>query len=336
MMSTHPSRQVVFPVGVRQLRFFGPHPAAGSEVRCTVRIRSVTDATLEADVQLVHRGRVWAQIEGWQDRRFDLDVSLGRSPETTALSGFRPGGRAVLFERWPDLAARDLIVRSQLGAPERADHERCAPRTRRRWLLGRIALKDAVRRSLCDSGYGPIFPAELRVLNDDSGAPRVVGRHGASLPELDVSLAHCGEVAVAIARPRATRGGGVGIDVEQITERDDSTRDVALSSQETALLVARCAQTGEPSAIWFTRFWTAKEAVAKAEGTGLRGLPKRFEVLEASSTELAVRVRRDEGGRGSVRYRVRCEQLSNPRHLTKRRYVVAWTTGPEHEQEETR
>jgi acyl transferase domain-containing protein len=337
MMSTHRTRQVVFPVGVRELRLFGPHPAAGSEVRCTVRIRSVSDAMLEADAQLVHEGRVWAQIEGWRDRRFDGDLSVGRSPESTTLSAFGPAGWAVLFERWPDLASRDLIVRSQLSAPERADHERCPPRRRRQWLLGRIAVKDAARRSSWELGSGPIFPAEVRVTNDDSGAPRVAGHNGTTLPQLAVSLAHCREVAVAIARPHATPDGPrVGIDVEEIVEREDATRDVALSPRETALLVARCAQTGEPSATWFTRFWTAKEAVAKAEGTGLGGRPKRFEVVAADATEMAVRVRRQDGERGAVSYRVRCEQLGNPRDLPTRRYVVAWTTGPEYEQEEMR
>lgn len=337
MMSTHRTRQVVFPVAVRELRLFGPHPAAGSEVRCMVRIRSVTDAMLEADVQLVHEGRVWAQVEGWQDRRFDGDLSVGRSPESTTLSAFEPPGWAVLFDRWPDLASRDLIVRSQLNAPERADHERCPPRTRRRWLLGRIALKDAVRRSLWELGSGPIFPAEVRVTNDNSGAPRATGHNGTSLPQLAVSLAHCRDVAVAIARPHATPDAPrVGIDVEEIVERDDATRGVALSSQEAALLVARCAQTGEQNATWFTRFWCAKEAVAKAEGTGLGGRPKRFEVVAASSCELAVQVRRREGDRGCVRYHVHCEQLSNPADLRQRQYVVAWTTGPEHEHEEMR
>jgi len=337
MMSTHHTRQVVFPVGMRRLRLFGPHPAAGGQVHGMVRIRSVTEATLEADVQLVHEGRVWAQIEGWQDRRFDVDLALGQCSENITLSGFRPGRWAVLFEGWPDLASRDLIVRSQLSAPERAELDRCPPRTRRHWLLGRIALKDAARRTLWEIGFGPIFPAEVRVYNDDSGAPRVIGRHGATLAALEVSLAHCREVAVAIARPRAgSDGPRVGIDVEQITERDDVTRDFAFSSQENALFVSCCAQTGEPSAMWFARFWTAKEAAAKAEGTGLGGRPKRFEVVAASSTEMAVRVRRREGKSASVRYRVHCEQLSNPPGLEERQYVVAWTTGPEHEQEEMR
>jgi acyl transferase domain-containing protein/phosphopantetheinyl transferase len=339
MLSTHRTGQVLFPVSVRALRLFGPHPAAGTEIPCTVRIRSVTDAIVEADVQLVHEGRVWAQVDGWQDRRFDGDLRAGRLPESTTLSTFGPGGCAVLFERWRDLASRDLIVRGQLSAPERVDHERCPPRTRRGWLLGRIALKDAVRRSLWDLGFGPIFPAEVRVTNDDSGAPRVAGHNGTILPPLAVSLAHCRDVAVAIARPRATGGGPrVGIDVEEIVERDDTTRDVALSSQETALLVARCAESGEPSATWFTRFWSAKEAVAKAEGTGLEGRPKRFEVVAASSSEMAVRVRRrdGDGDRDRVRYHVHCQQLSSPADLQERQYVVAWTTGPEHEQEEMR
>ncbi len=330
-MSTRTTKRVVLPVDFGHIRLFGPHPAPGTLMDGVIRFRSVTDTTVEADLQFAHRGRVWAHIEGWRGRRFDSDLeteAAERFPERHTLSRISPDGWAVLFDRWPDLASRDLIMRAYLSAVERADYDRCSPRARRAWLLGRLAVKDAVRRWLWDHGEGPVFPAEVRVFNDEHGRPRVTGRHGRALPPLDVSLAHCQGVGVAIARPRTDREGpGAGIDIEEITERDDRAQGFALSPEEGALLAAGCAETGEPAAVWFTRFWTAKEAVSKAEGTGLGGRPWRFVVVEASRTELRVQVRPDGRPRPNRNYRVRCEHLSNREDQRERHYVVAWTTG---------
>jgi acyl transferase domain-containing protein/phosphopantetheinyl transferase len=330
--STERARPVVFPWRMRQIRFFGPYPAPGTSLDCTVRIRSVSDTTVEADMELTHNGRLWARLDGWQDYRFDVDAdadAVQRFPEHQTLSRFRSGGWALLFERWSGVSSRDIVMRIYLGAAERADYDRCSPRVRRQWLLGRIAVKDAVRRWLWDHGCGPIFPAEIRVFNDERGRPRVSGLHGRMLPPFDVSLAHSREAGVAIAWPRIGSGGpgGVGIDIEQVAERDDATLEFALSREETALLAARCEQTAEPRALWFTRFWTAKEAVSKAEGTGLCGRPQRFAVVTADSTELTVQVRPD-GDDPARTYQVRYAHLRNPGPLPQREYVVAWT-GPE-------
>jgi phosphopantetheinyl transferase len=323
-MATRTERTVVFPVQMREMRFYGPHPSPGTRVECLVRITTLTDTLLEADVQLVVGGRVWADLTGWQDRRFDNDPQtrpVERFPERNTLSHARPGGWALLHERWPDLASRDLIMRNALGSAERSAYEQHAPRGRRQWLLGRIAVKDAVRQWLWDHGEGPVFPAELQVHNDELGRPYVTGRHGRTLPPLDVSLAHCAESGVAIARPHVP-GPGPGIDLEEITERDEHTLAAALNRDELTLLRESCAATGESEALWFTRFWTAKEAVAKAEGTGFRGRPRDFTVLAATPDRLLV------AGRLERAYRVHCEQVRNPPGLPAREYVVAWTTGP--------
>lgn len=340
VQSTQRAKPVVFPSRMRRIRFFGPHPAPGAALECMVWIRSVTDTAVEADMELAHNGRVWARLEGWQDHRFDMDAgtdAVGRFPECQALSWISPEGWALLFERWSGVSSRDLVMRIHLNAAERADYDRCSPRVQRQWLLGRIAVKDAVRRWLWDHcGCGPVFPAEVLVFNDERGRPRISGQHGRTLPPCDVSLAHCHEAAVAIARPRRGQGGyGVGIDIEEIAERDDRALSFALSAEETALLDTRCAETGEPRALWFTRFWAAKEAVSKAEGTGL-GQPQRFAVVAATAAELAVQVRPGEGRNGlRCTYQVPYEHVSNPEHLPARRYVVAWTTGPTVEEEET-
>ncbi|MEU5591363.1 beta-ketoacyl synthase N-terminal-like domain-containing protein [Streptomyces sp. NPDC020298] len=330
IMATRTERTVVFPVQTRHMRFHGPHPASGTRVECLVRITSLTDTVLEADVELTVGGRVWALLTGWQDRRFDNDPQtrpVERFPERNTLSEPRPGGWSLLHERWPDLASRELIMRNSLGGPERAEYAEHAPRGRRQWLLGRIAVKDAVRRWLWEHGEGPVFPAEIRVRNDDLGRPYVTGVHGRTLPALDVSLAHRAEAGVAIVRPHQP-GPGPGIDIEEVTERDPAALATALGTDELRLLRA-LSEAGD-TALWFTRFWAAKEAVAKAEGTGFGGRPRDFAVFHAAPAGDRLLV----SGRLERVYTVRLAPVSNPPALPARDYVVAWTTGPAGDDEE--
>jgi phosphopantetheinyl transferase len=315
IIATQTTRRVVFPVGMRRIAFHGPHPAPGTPVECAIRIRSLTDAEVVADAQLTINGRVWCAIEGWVDRRFDSHPDthpIERFADRHTLSKPQPGGWTLVYERWPDLASRDLIMRTYLGAEERTRYERHAPRTRRQWLLGRIAVKDAVRGYLWRSDPGPVFPAEISVSNDGAGRPGVTGLYGRRLPGLNVSIAHRAEVGVAIAG--RCGGGVVGIDVEEIVDRPESTVDTALTDGELALL----AQLGGPRQAWFTRFWAAKEAVGKALGTGLAGQPRRFAVTGATGTELRVEV-------GGERHRVAYTHIHNPPDLPAREYIVAWT-----------
>jgi phosphopantetheinyl transferase len=190
--------------------------------------------------------------------------------------------------------------------------------------MGRIAAKDAVRCDLWANGAGDVYPAEVRIVGD-GGPPRARGWSGRDIGEFDVSIAHCAEVAVAIARraePGADRSGpGVGIDVEEIRPHLESTVALALTDAERRLLDERGAGAGTPVETWFVRFWAAKEAVAKAEGTGLEGRPKRFVVTEATENSMTVRV-------GERTYPVWHREFANPEDLPPRRYVAAWTWAP--------
>ncbi|MGW4563782.1 beta-ketoacyl synthase N-terminal-like domain-containing protein [Streptomyces sp. NPDC004561] len=326
IMATRTERTVVFPVQMRRMSFHGPHPAPGTPVTCLVRITSLTDTVLEADAELTVGGRVWAVIDGWQDRRFDNDPTtrpVERFPERHTLSATRPGGWTLLHERWPDLASRELIMRNSLGRAERAEYAERPPRGRRQWLLGQIADKDAVRQWLWQHGEGPVFPAEIRVHNDGLGRPYVTGVHGRVLPPLDVSLAHRAEAGVAIVRTHSPRPGP-GIDIEEVTERDPATLATALGPAELRLLRARVDDGGDPEALWFTRFWAAKEAVAKAEGVGFAGRPRDFAVLHAAPDGSRLLV----SGRLERAYTVHCAPETPPPALPRRTYVVAWTAGP--------
>ena len=355
IMATHEHRTVVFPVGMRRITFHGPHPAPGTRLDCHIRIQSISDTDLVADAQLTAGGRVWAEFTGWTDRRFGSHPdtrAVERAPGTATLAHVYSGGWHAVFDRWSDPASRDLRMRSYLSAAERDDYEACSPRARRQWLLGRVAAKDAVRRLLWDQGTmtGPFYPAEIQVWNEPSGQPRISGMHGTALPSLAVSLAHSGEVGVALVRPGGVRatgtgtgtgtetgaGTGIGIDVEQIVMRDRAARDFALSETEQALLhtlIGTVADSDtDPESLWFTRFWAAKEAVAKAEGTGLAGNPRAFAVVSADDTGVVVEIRRATKG-PTRRYHVHTAVLTNPDDLPARSYAVAWTEGPDTQEE---
>ena len=111
----------------------------------------------------------------------------------------------------------------------------------------------------------------------------------------------------------------MGIDVVEITERPESTVRFALTDGETTLLDS-LADTPDSRQLWFARFWAAKEAVGKAEGTGLDGDPRRFVITAATPEEITVAV-------SARRYQVANRIVENPDDLPSRRYVVAWTWG---------
>jgi 4'-phosphopantetheinyl transferase EntD len=324
------TRTRVLPVQLGAIRYFGPHPPAGTRVGCHVRVTHVDDTTVEADIQLTENGRVWAEMSGWRNRRFDNHPetqAVESFPEYRALSRPQPGGWVLLFERWADLASRDLVMRNHLNAAERAEYEVCPPPRRRHWLLGRIAAKDAVRTHLWEGGEETVFPAEIRVGNAADGQPWAEGVHGRKLPPLDLSIAHCAQAAVAMIQPHDAEGG-VGVDIEEVVERSPELVDAALDVSERELLEVLQAQTGEPCELWFTRFWAAKEAAAKAERTGLNGRPKRFRVDALTESDLLVTVLPElhsRGGGALREHRVGLRTITNPEDLEPRDYVVAWT-----------
>jgi phosphopantetheinyl transferase len=317
--------QLAFPAAIEQVRYYGPSPRPGERVKCVVRIISVSDTEVVADVELRRpNGRLWARVDRWRDRRFVTDEVTFPGylfPELNRIARRQTGGWFLVQDAWPDPATRELFMRRYLSAAERADYQRRTPRAARQWLLGRIAVKDAVRQWLWDAGAGSVFPAEITVTNDASGRPRVGGPF-ANPPE--VSLAHTGSLAAAlVADPACPSGVGVGIDIEQIVDRDARTLATILTDAERGLLNILCSsEEGSPDHAqpsWVTRFWTAKEAVAKAAGTGLGGRPHAFVVEQVDGERLLVAP-----GGGAPRRWV---------HTTvgagSEPYAVAWTEGGE-------
>jgi acyl transferase domain-containing protein len=324
-----PERFTIFPAAIDRIDFYGPEPAPGTPVTCLVWVPPPDEEWLRAFFQLVVDGQVWAEVNGWVDRRFDLrpeSDEVFRFPERNTVSQTMPGGWMMATEPWSDLASRELFAVRYLGAAERQELEDQPPRARRQWFLSRIVLKDAVRASLWETGQGPIYPAELTVTTTSAGLPSVVSDAGRGLPQRRVSVAHSNEMAVALARqPAAGSGDGIGIDIEEIRDHPRSTVDAALTPEERDLMNDLASETGLTSSQWFTRFWAAKEASAKAVGIDLGDAPRRFVVRRAGDAADQLLVTVPAGGAVTVSL----AEISNPPELTRRDYVVAWTGDPQ-------
>jgi phosphopantetheinyl transferase len=198
-------------------------------------------------------------------------------------------------------------MRRYLVRTEREQYDAMTPNVQRQWLLGRIAAKDAVRlRTWQDAGeQHPLFPAEVRVANDERGAPLLQGV-GA---DLHLSLAHTPWLGVALVHD----AGPVGIDVERIEPRPERFDALVMTPEEQALL-----PVGRDEDEWRTRVWAAKEAAAKAARTGLEGNPRRWVLTAVDGERLQV----DQRWVQTTRF--------------EEEHVVAWTEVPDGHEESTR
>ncbi|MEU9232461.1 beta-ketoacyl synthase N-terminal-like domain-containing protein [Streptomyces subrutilus] len=308
-----PVDRLVFPATVDRIRFCGPPPAPQDLVAATARIREVRDTTVRGDLELRRAGGgVWARIEGWTYRRFGADERVWPmkfTPEVCGIGEPRPEGWCLARRRWTDPASQELVMRRYLGAAERAAYERLSPRARTPWLLGRIAAKDALRQLLWDGGAGPVFPAQVPIGNDPAGRPLA---EGPLTRGLRLSIAHKDRIAVALAHP----GRAVGIDVEQVTADPDALVRIALGPQEVRLAERLAAREGSGLPAALTAVWCAKEAAAKAEGSGLGGRPRDWRVSEDPDTG-ALLVRSPDGHPYPVRTTLLATDPLD--------HVVAWT-----------
>lgn len=299
MESTEIDR-LAMPVRVDRMAFHGPHPPVGEAMECRVKVTELTEQIVRADIDVLGAdGTPWCVIDGWEDRRFDTVPRLWevlRYPEENAYAEPLDDGYVRVEEAWRSSAALELVSRRFLSAPERAQYESGGLRRQRSFLLGRIAIKDAVRLYLWEQDHGPLFPAQIAVDNDASGRPVVSGPFA---QDLRVSVAHKPGVAVAIVG----EGQDVGIDVEKIEHRGEDFERISFTDAERALLPLHHRDE------WLTRFWVAKEAVAKARGTGLGGNPRRFEVVDVAGGSLT------------------CAGLQVQTEV-EGEYVIGWTRAP--------
>jgi phosphopantetheinyl transferase len=180
---------------------------------------------------------------------------------------------------------RDVLEQIQLSPEERAGCMRPEGHDGRRTLRlwGRIAAKEAARRLWLTEGQPAVFPADLSIEPDDRGRPILHSRLEPDRPDMPaVSIAHTDGVAIAIAaRDPLSR---VGIDVERIVNRSGSFETIAFAPEERALIPR------SDRDVWIARFWTAKEAAAKATGLALLAGPLSVRVVSVDGETLAIKL----------------------------------------------
>ena len=331
---------VVFPLRMEDLEIYGERPSVGTEVACRINVREIQRHRIRVEAEVVRPdGTVWMRIRDWQDWRFywpgryrdafrqaqhyfvGEEMAMNDPAKSAA-----PEARVVWLEPPADMGRpvwRDVLEQTQLGALERATFLANAGTERRRshHLWGRVAAKEAARRIWSSADLPATYPADLAVIADDRGRPRLIHvDQPADLSVPAISIAHADGVAVALALdvPNAS----VGIDVESIVDRADGFEESAFTCGERFLLDRRL---GSNRTEWVARFLCAKGAAAKASGIRTGRRPGRpAEVIEADldsgvmHVRLAPEISRNEAN------------LANPiRVITCRRakYAWAWTLG---------
>lgn len=176
----------------------------------------------------------------------------------------RPAGTVQVY--WaPRSAARDGWL-PLLDPAERRRHDAYRRREDRdRFLVGAVLVRLICARELS------IEPAQVRLDRrcPDCGRPHGKVRLAAGKPgpddPLEVSISHSGDWVVVAA----CHSGAVGVDVERISPTVDHTgvARIAFAESEATHLAAL---PPDARAAGFTRYWTRKEAAAKAVGEGLR------------------------------------------------------------------
>ena len=300
---------LIFPYKLDELDLYGPLLSPGEVVTCRAHIQLMGEQQVRSTLEIVRDdGTVWARLVGWEDRRFDLPLSmfqlmlepsqavvsapwltpLGGSSDFAAFEAFRVG-----IEDFPEglLSAhggiwRQVLACLVLSRRERAIFERLkTPESRRlEWLMGRIAAKDAVR-AFITKRYGVVVcPADVEILPDSKGQPLVEGAWTQSIASVPVlSLSHAAGLAVAVAGASVSHAR-VGVDLERVGRWTPGTERVAFTGDEQQLIAALQADE------WPLRCWCAKEATAKVTGEGLVGGPHHFRIKEVNPDSGEMRV----------------------------------------------
>ena len=154
-------------------------------------------------------------------------------------------------QAWPDLLSpREEKLLAGLGHVPR----------RRKWLMGRVAAKRLVEEML---GEGRVPDRNISVLNQPSGEPFVLieGKGGWGRA---ISISHRSAVGMAAAPLDAS--ARIGADVETIEPRDAALVRQFYTDGEAQIVEA----AGEERDEIVSRIWSAKEAVLKLLGLGLR------------------------------------------------------------------
>ncbi len=151
---------------------------------------------------------------------------------------------------------------------------KCWPATsprRREWFWGRVVAKEAVVQCITIHGGRSRSLPDIEILPTPLGQPQVVfdGLTPLLRPSLSISHVQSQVVAVAALPPQP-----LGIDIEPLGRvQGGDIKALAFTAHDLACLSAPATDQ------IYLELWSAKEAAAKAAGTGLQGQPTAWRVL---------------------------------------------------------
>jgi 4'-phosphopantetheinyl transferase len=122
----------------------------------------------------------------------------------------------------------------------------------RTFAAARVFLRDVLAH------YTNSAAASLTIANSPAGKPALAGF------DLEFSLSHSGKIALL----GVTRGQQLGVDLESLDKPVNLSQvGTEVLSQDEMTVLRALAEPDQPAA--FYRYWTVKEAIGKAMGTGL-------------------------------------------------------------------
>jgi acyl transferase domain-containing protein/phosphopantetheinyl transferase len=279
-------RWFILPTGVEKIEFYGPTPPVGTDcpIKLVVTQFDVEIKQLKADFEIEDgQGNVWIRLSTWGDwifkwtsrflsfQQFPALYTLGYDAEVPGMSG----DATVLRLDEADLVGVDLqwVARTALLETEMDEFRALSGnKAQRRFLMSRIAAKDAVRTWRQNITGKPLHPGEFVIRHDEHGKPLVDVFPDELVPQ--VTVAHKEQMVVA-----AASSGPLGVDLEPADRDTRSILSTFASDEEVRLLEPLFTQS--PDGGWETRLWCAKEAAGKTRGTGLNGRPKRLRLVDA-------------------------------------------------------
>ena len=179
---------------------------------------------------------------------------------------------------WIDLAAAQealVLAPAWLSAAERARAQRFGPDPlRRRWIAGRLALRQVLGAAL------DVEPAAVAIARGPRGRPFVEGA------DFDFNVTNTGQVGLIAVCAAPRRGARIGVDIERRDRRVDAHRlgRRVLTGPERERIAPLDPDAHRQA---FLRTWTCKEAMSKATGDGLAAPFRAIDVVVAEDLALA-------------------------------------------------
>ncbi len=287
-----------FPFQVGHYTQYADPPPAGTRLICRGDVAHRDGVRIEAHFDVFdEQGRLIMRAANWGSRTFTIARNLHHfriDPVTRFMSqqwmqeALAPRGMAACLlqpfaEGYLDQGGglwQRMIANLVLNADERRLFYRELPAVgprREEWLVGRIAAKEAVREWLAQQHGLRLSSADIEISNAPNGQPYVSRVWGltAGIAAPVVSISHSQRGALAACAPA---GAQLGVDFQRL-ERIDAEDLIAgaFSDAETRQFLRTLPVTAQKHAA--VSLWSAKEAAAKAAGSGLEGRPQDWSIV---------------------------------------------------------